>query len=119
MNIEKDAMVAKGLTDGGLTPILASQLQTLVKLYERIQTYIHRLMATDSVPKFCKTDRVSIHGSLIVWRSRQFLNVMKNVFDYNDKHWDEASDQRLALREEGSPTRAYITISQVSISMSS
>jgi len=40
--------------------------------------------------------------------------VMKNVFDYNDKHWDEASDQRLTLREEGSPTRAYITISQVS-----
>ena len=40
---------------------------------------------------------------------------MKNVFDYNDKHWDEASDQRLTLREEGSPTRAYITISQVSL----
>jgi len=29
----------------------ASQLQTTVKLYERIQTYIFRLIATDSVPK--------------------------------------------------------------------
>jgi hypothetical protein len=37
----------------------ASQLQTLVKMYERIQTYIFRLMATDSVPKFSKTARVS------------------------------------------------------------
>lgn len=37
----------------------ASQLQTLVKMYERIQQYIFRLMATDSVPKFCKTERVS------------------------------------------------------------
>ena len=60
MNIEKEAMIAKGQSDGGLTPALASQLQTLVKLYERIQTYIYRLMATDSVPKFCKTDRVSL-----------------------------------------------------------
>lgn len=58
MNIEKDAWVAKPPADGLLTPALATQLQTLVKLYERIQTYIYRLMATDSVPKFCKTDRV-------------------------------------------------------------
>lgn len=38
----------------------ASQLQILVKMYERIQNYIFRLMATDSVPKFCKTERVSV-----------------------------------------------------------
>ncbi len=31
----------------------ASQLQNLVRLYERIQGYIFRLMATDSVPKVC------------------------------------------------------------------
>jgi hypothetical protein len=37
------AMVAKTLQ--------ASQLQTMVRLYERIQSYIFRLMATDSVPK--------------------------------------------------------------------
>ncbi len=49
-----------------LDPVIAaksmqsSQLQNLVRLYERIQGYIFRLMATDSVPKFCKTDRVSV-----------------------------------------------------------
>lgn len=37
----------------------ASQLQTMLRMYERIQAYIFRLMATDSVPKFCKTERVS------------------------------------------------------------
>ena len=31
--------------------VQASQLQTMVRLYERIQNYIFRLMATDSVPK--------------------------------------------------------------------
>lgn len=29
----------------------ASQLQTMLRMYERIQAYIFRLMATDSVPK--------------------------------------------------------------------
>ncbi|KAG2013397.1 Crg1 [Coprinopsis cinerea AmutBmut pab1-1] len=29
----------------------ATQLQTMIKLYERIQTHVFRLMATDSVPK--------------------------------------------------------------------
>lgn len=29
----------------------ASQLQTMLRMYERVQTYIFRLMATDSVPK--------------------------------------------------------------------
>jgi hypothetical protein len=40
--------------------------------------------------------------------------MMRKVFDYNENHWDEASDQRLVNKGEGSPTRAYITISQVS-----
>jgi hypothetical protein len=31
----------------------ATQLQTMIKLYERIQTHVFRLMATDSVPKVC------------------------------------------------------------------
>ncbi|KAG9014978.1 hypothetical protein FRB94_007050 [Tulasnella sp. JGI-2019a] len=35
----------------------ATQLQTMIKLYERIQIHIFRLMATDSVPKFIKTSR--------------------------------------------------------------
>lgn len=45
----------------------ASQVRTIVKLYERIQGYIFRLMATDSVPKFVQTERVSnfFHISLL------------------------------------------------------
>ncbi|KAI0260922.1 regulator of G protein signaling [Gloeopeniophorella convolvens] len=35
----------------------ATQLQTMIRLYERIQTHVFRLMATDSVPKFTKTPR--------------------------------------------------------------
>jgi hypothetical protein len=31
----------------------ATQLQMLISLYERIQTHVFRLMATDSVPKVC------------------------------------------------------------------
>ena len=42
------AMAAKSLQ--------ASQLQTMVRLYERIQSYIFRLMATDSVPKVSSAD---------------------------------------------------------------
>ncbi|KAF9519529.1 hypothetical protein BS47DRAFT_1154138 [Hydnum rufescens UP504] len=35
----------------------ATQLQTMIKLYERIQIHVFRLMATDSVPNFIKTPR--------------------------------------------------------------
>lgn len=35
----------------------ATQLQTMIRLYERIQTHLFRLMATDSVPKFIKTPK--------------------------------------------------------------
>jgi len=35
----------------------ATQLQTMIRLYERIQTHVFRLMATDSVPKFIKMPR--------------------------------------------------------------
>ncbi|KAF9649315.1 regulator of G protein signaling [Thelephora ganbajun] len=35
----------------------ATQLQSLIELYKRIQTHVFRLMATDSVPKFIKTPR--------------------------------------------------------------
>lgn len=63
--------------DGNGALMQASQVQTTMKLYERIQGYIFRLMATDSVPRvsplspfpdccshtdttqFCKTERVS------------------------------------------------------------
>jgi hypothetical protein len=35
------------------TAFNATQLQTMIRLYERIQTHVFRLMATDSVPKVC------------------------------------------------------------------
>ncbi|TRM68535.1 regulator of G protein signaling domain-containing protein [Schizophyllum amplum] len=35
----------------------ATQLQNMIRLYERIQTHVFRLMATDSVPKFIKTPK--------------------------------------------------------------
>ena len=44
-------MISKAAADGPSGTLQASQLQTMVKLYERIQTYIFRLMATDSTPK--------------------------------------------------------------------
>ena len=50
-------------------PIHASQLQTLVRLYQRIQDPIFRLMATDSVPRFIKDAR--------------FLSLVKSVEDYS------------------------------------
>jgi hypothetical protein len=47
---------------GRMEPDLASgwnatQLQNMIRLYERIQTHVFRLMATDSVPKFIKTSK--------------------------------------------------------------
>lgn len=56
---DKDAGVKGHIEPGVGNALHASQLQTMVKLYERIQGYIFRLMATDSVPKFVKTERVS------------------------------------------------------------
>ncbi|KAK7696588.1 hypothetical protein QCA50_001246 [Cerrena zonata] len=35
----------------------ATQLRAMINLYERIQTHVFRLMASDSVPKFIKTPR--------------------------------------------------------------
>jgi hypothetical protein len=56
-NILSETSSRDGLANGSLDPgsalgtLQASQLQTMVRLYERIQGYIFRLMATDSVPK--------------------------------------------------------------------
>ncbi|WRT66148.1 uncharacterized protein IL334_003101 [Kwoniella shivajii] len=121
---DKDAGI-KGRIEPGIGNTLhASQLQTMVKLYERIQVYIFRLMATDSVPKFCKTER--------------FLNLMATFFEWTEKgesqnmHLNNNNttglegkvngltiDSRKAMNmaltiedHQPSPTRAYLTISQ-------
>jgi hypothetical protein len=44
-NLDKDK------SSEGQAPFQATQVQTTMKLYERIQGYIFRLMATDSVPR--------------------------------------------------------------------
>ncbi|PWN34455.1 regulator of G protein signaling superfamily [Meira miltonrushii] len=49
-------------------PLHASQLQTMVRMYERIQDHIFRLMATDSVPRFIKDPK--------------FLNLVHSVEEY-------------------------------------
>ena len=41
----------RGHVDPGEAHFNATQLQTMIRLYERIQTHVFRLMATDSVPK--------------------------------------------------------------------
>ena len=55
---DKDAATKAHIDAASLGTVQASQLQNMVKLYERIQQHVFRLMATDSVPKFCKTERV-------------------------------------------------------------
>ncbi|KAK4688035.1 GTPase-activating protein SST2, partial [Tremellales sp. Uapishka_1] len=105
---DKDAGLKGTLEPGIGNTLHASQLQTMVKLYERIQGYIFRLMATDSVPKFVKTER--------------FLNLMRTMFDYNERigEQDAAPGATETLTSKGqserepSPTRAFVTISQAS-----
>ncbi|KAJ7638446.1 regulator of G protein signaling domain-containing protein [Roridomyces roridus] len=76
----------------------ATQLQTMIKLYERIQTHVFRLMATDSVPKFIKTPK--------------FLAVRNwaEDFDSNDDNLRMLPTNPPGLSEETGG--AYITISQ-------
>nr|KIR87613.1 hypothetical protein I308_01635 [Cryptococcus tetragattii IND107] len=90
----------------------ASRLQTMVKLYERIQVYIFRLMATDSVPKFCKTE-------LFLTLTQQFSEYEKDesvVAGLEAKTAALVIDSRKTTTHvDGrapSPTRAYLTISQ-------
>ncbi|KAH8087899.1 regulator of G protein signaling domain-containing protein [Filobasidium floriforme] len=98
----KDA-VSHGTLDPAMAAksLQASQLQTMVRLYERIQSYIFRLMATDSVPKFCKTEK--------------YVEIMQAVFDHEIVVVDADSEgKRDQIDDLGmkSPARAYVTISQ-------
>lgn len=121
-DILEDPNAEKGeLVPGVGNSLQANQLQNMVFLYERIQSHIFRLMATDSVPKFVKTDR--------------FLTLMQSVFQYNDAPagatggagddvaaakggadpnnagtYDSAGVKTAAV--EGDMGRAYLTVSQ-------
>ncbi|KAF9535019.1 regulator of G protein signaling domain-containing protein [Crepidotus variabilis] len=82
----------------------ATQLQTMIRLYERIQIHVFRLMATDSVPKFIKTPK--------------FLAMRSWVDDFDGPDGDvqllssggPSSPPGLSTAEEVGG--AYITISQ-------
>ncbi|KAI0347008.1 hypothetical protein BDW22DRAFT_1367234 [Trametopsis cervina] len=80
----------------------ATQLQSMIRLYERIQTHVFRLMATDSVPKFIKTPR--------------FLALNINMHDDDDTLGELPSGSTtpsvppgLEAEEVGG---AYVTVSQ-------
>ncbi|KAF9268304.1 hypothetical protein L218DRAFT_918833 [Marasmius fiardii PR-910] len=80
----------------------ATQLQTMIRLYERIQVHVFRLMATDSVPKFIKTPK--------------FLAMRNWVEDFDPTDDDvrllsSAPSQPPGLNTEETGG-AYITISQ-------
>ncbi|CDU26077.1 probable Regulator of G-Protein Signaling Protein [Sporisorium scitamineum] len=62
----KAAVVSKRLR----IPLHASQLQVMVRLYERIQDHVFRLMATDSVPRFIKDAR--------------FIQLVRSVEEYTE-----------------------------------
>ncbi|KAJ2924946.1 hypothetical protein H1R20_g12152, partial [Candolleomyces eurysporus] len=81
----------------------ATQLQTMIRLYERIQMHVFRLMATDSVPKFIKTSK--------------FLAMRNWVEDFDPTE----TDIRMLTNGPSSPPGlntveetggAYITVSQ-------
>ncbi|KAE9395641.1 regulator of G protein signaling superfamily [Gymnopus androsaceus JB14] len=81
----------------------ATQLQTMIRLYERIQMHVFRLMATDSVPKFIKTPK--------------FLAMRNWVEDFDPTDDDvrllsSAPSQPPGLGTSEESGGAYITISQ-------
>ncbi|KAF8900026.1 regulator of G protein signaling domain-containing protein [Mucidula mucida] len=81
----------------------ATQLQTMIRLYERIQTHVFRLMATDSVPRFIKTPK--------------FLAMRNWVEDFDPTDDDvrlltSAPSQPPGLGNQEEKGGAYITISQ-------
>ncbi|KAJ4481917.1 regulator of G protein signaling domain-containing protein [Lentinula aciculospora] len=81
----------------------ATQLQTMIRLYERIQVHIFRLMATDSVPKFIKTPK--------------FLAMRNWVGDFDPTDDDvrllsSGPSQPPGLGSSEESGGAYITISQ-------
>lgn len=87
----------------------ASQVQTMVKLYERIQGYIFRLMATDSVPKFCKTERY-----MEAMRTNAHLSDPDRMGAYMEGMDKPSGKGSLPVDDALEGTKAYVTISQVS-----
>ncbi|CED85538.1 Winged helix-turn-helix DNA-binding domain [Phaffia rhodozyma] len=83
----------------------ASNLQSLLTVYEQIQSYIFRLMATDSVPKFSKSDLFLSRGKPPVERKVDYA-IGKPILLGSAYSVNESAD------EEDIQARAYLTISQ-------
>ncbi|KAJ7265846.1 regulator of G protein signaling domain-containing protein [Mycena haematopus] len=83
----------------------ATQLQTMIRLYERIQTHVFRLMATDSVPK------ARLRSFFFFIKTPKFL-AMRNWVEDMDPNEDNIRmlSSPPGLTEETGG--AYITISQ-------
>ncbi|THH21047.1 hypothetical protein EW146_g426 [Bondarzewia mesenterica] len=107
-----------------LSAFNATQLQTMIRLYERIQTHVFRLMATDSVPKVSFTFRVTVWQTLIQL-SPQFTKTPRFValrsqnedYDFLDSDLQYMSNSGPAVPPGLDPDAeevggAYVTVSQ-------
>jgi len=95
----------------------ATQLQSLIELYKRIQTHVFRLMATDSVPKVCHPSE-TVPSLLIVAqfiKTPKFLALRNWVeeFDLDDGEFSSATPSvPPGLTNSEEVGGAYVTVSQ-------
>lgn len=101
----------------------ATQLQTMIRLYERIQMHVFRLMATDSVPKVRPILEATLLFSLTFFLLQKFIKTPKFLamrnwvedFDPTDddvRLLSSAPSQPPGLGTSEESGGAYITISQ-------
>ncbi|KAF8318190.1 regulator of G protein signaling superfamily [Clavulina sp. PMI_390] len=84
----------------------ATQLQHIIRIYERIQVHVFRLMASDSVPKFIKTQRFL---ALRSWVDDVDALDSEELQNYGPAH---APKEPPGLGQEEEVGRAYLTVSQ-------
>lgn len=102
----------------------ATQLQTMIKLYGRIQTHVFRLMATDSVPKVFQLF-IRLFGRLPIClqfiKTPRFLDLKIKLNDEDEPPIDDYITGSLSappgLNDE-EVGRAYVTISQKALALS-
>ncbi|KAG8811352.1 hypothetical protein FRC17_002511, partial [Serendipita sp. 399] len=84
----------------------ATQLQHIIRLYERIQLHVFRLMATDSVPKFIKTKRfLALRSWVEDYEANEGDNIIPSS-SYNSPPIPPGLDE-----PEGEIGRTYMTFS--------
>jgi GTPase-activating protein SST2 len=98
----------------------ATQLQTMIRLYERIQTHVFRLMATDSVPKVCVFNVLACESRLIgiqFIKTPKFLATRNWVEDFDPTESDilflgSGPSVPPGLSNQEEMGGAYMTVSQ-------